>query len=338
MNFEAQLDELYIEITNHISDMIPERWENVCLNAFIGDNKRYVYFHYMVPGEDDPQLSMDITWNFDVSEEVFDQQFETLCELLMKLRHLFVVNGRPPFGTCVIEFNHKGQKQAVYENTDWDVVDFRSKHMKNYYFYKNFGHLPKQKYDIEQMYAIHRYAKTIDDKNEIVTMEFKEKINYLYRYIGQHIMNMIPVSWENVYAVAYMTDGGGSVYFYYTVPDSDELFYSMDIPKNCHTSSDEFSHQTDGLYDLFEELRYEFIRNKHKAWSTCEFDFTIKGKLNVLYQFIDWDATEFGSSAYFNYYRYKKFGILPKLDYELKELYALERYMKEYQKQQDTSI
>ncbi|TBW68020.1 immunity protein YezG family protein, partial [Staphylococcus epidermidis] len=52
MNFEAQLDELYIEITNHISDMIPERWENVCLNAFIGDNKRYVYFHYMVPGED----------------------------------------------------------------------------------------------------------------------------------------------------------------------------------------------------------------------------------------------------------------------------------------------
>lgn len=136
MNFEAQLDELYIEITNHISDMIPERWENVCLNAFIGDNKRYVYFHYMVPGEDDSQLSMDITWNFDVSEEVFDQQFETLCELLMKLRHLFVVNGRPPFGTCVIEFNHKGQKQAVYENTDWDVVDFRSKHMKNYYFYK----------------------------------------------------------------------------------------------------------------------------------------------------------------------------------------------------------
>ena len=46
------------------------------------------------------------------------------------------------------------------------------------------------------MYAIHRYAKTIDDKNEIVTMEFKEKINYLYRYIGQHIMNMIPVSWR----------------------------------------------------------------------------------------------------------------------------------------------
>ena len=44
-------------------------------------------------------------------------------------------------------------------------------------------------------------------------------------------MNMIPVSWENVYAVAYMTDGGGSVYFYYTIPDSDELFYSMDIPK-----------------------------------------------------------------------------------------------------------
>ena len=37
------------------------------------------------------------------------------------------------------------------------------------------------------------------------------------------------------------------------------------IPKNCHTSNDEFSHQTDGLYDLFEELRYEFIRNKHKA-------------------------------------------------------------------------
>ena len=33
----------------------------------------------------------------------------------------------------------------------------------------------------------------------------------------------------------HMTDGGGSVYFYYTVPGSDELFYSMDIPKNCHT-------------------------------------------------------------------------------------------------------
>ncbi|WP_422784855.1 hypothetical protein [Staphylococcus lugdunensis] len=46
---------------------------------------------------------------------------------------------------------------------------------------------------------------------------------------------------------------------------------------------------------------------------------------------MDWKASNFSPSEKFDYYRYKKFGILPKFQYQIDDLHAVEKYVKESQ-------
>ena len=59
------------------------------------------------------------------------------------------------------------------------------------------------------------------------------------------------------------------------------------------------------------KLRELFRESNQELWTSCEFDFTNEGKLNVSFDYIDWENSEFGPLAQENYYKYKKFGIVP---------------------------
>ncbi|SUK34488.1 Putative cytosolic protein [Staphylococcus aureus] len=61
------------------------------------------------------------------------------------------------------------------------------------------------------------------------------------------------------------------------------------------------------MHDQFEELREIFKEEGLEPWTSCEFDFTIEGKLNVSFDYIDWTKLEFGQIAKENYYMYRKF-------------------------------
>ncbi|MEN0358819.1 TIGR01741 family protein, partial [Staphylococcus aureus] len=69
------------------------------------------------------------------------------------------------------------------------------------------------------------------------------------------------------------------------------------------------------LYDLFEELRDLFKEEDLEPWTSCEFDFTSEGKLKVSLDYIDWINTEFDQLGRENYYMYKKFGVIPEMEY-----------------------
>ncbi|MBR9474888.1 TIGR01741 family protein, partial [Staphylococcus aureus] len=56
-------------------------------------------------------------------------------------------------------------------------------------------------------------------------MTFEEKLSQMYNEIANKISSMIPVEWEKVYAMAYVNEGGGEVFFNYTKPNSEELNY-----------------------------------------------------------------------------------------------------------------
>ncbi len=45
-----------------------------------------------------------------------------------------------------------------------------------------------------------------------------------------------------------------------------------------------------------------------------------KGKLKVSFDYIDWINTEFDQLGRENYYMYKKFGVLPEMEYEMEEV------------------
>ncbi|MCD0917622.1 TIGR01741 family protein [Staphylococcus aureus] len=160
-------------------------------------------------------------------------------------------------------------------------------------------------------------------------MTFEEKLSKIYNEIANEISNMIPVEWEKVYTMAYIDDGGGEVFFNYTKPGSDDLNYYTDIPKEYNISVQVFDDLWMDLYDLFEELRDLFKEEDLEPWTSCEFDFTREGKLKVSFDYIDGINTEFDQLGRENYYMYKKFGVIPEMEYEMEEVKQIEQYIKE---------
>ncbi len=58
---------------------------------------------------------------------------------------------------------------------------------------------------------------------------------------------------------------------------------------------------------------------------------TLQARVIRKYRLIisDWIKLGFGPSGKENYYMYKKFGILPDMKYEMEEIRAVEKYVKE---------
>ena len=162
---------------------------------------------------------------------------------------------------------------------------------------------------------------------------FEENLNKMYQEIANKINEMIPVEWDKVYTMAYIDEGGGEVFFNYTTPGSDDLHYYTDIPKDYNVSEEIFDELSDELYDLFETLRGSFKENNQEPWTSCEFDFNNEGKLNVSFDYIDWKNSGFGQISRDYYYEYKKFGIIPELDYAKKEIKDIEKFIKEQEKE-----
>ncbi|MFC2177744.1 TIGR01741 family protein [Staphylococcus aureus] len=72
-----------------------------------------------------------------------------------------------------------------------------------------------------------------------------------------------------------------------------------------------------------------------EPWTSCEFDFTRDGKLNVSFDYIDWMNSEFGPMGREDYYMYKKFGIWPEKEYAINRVKKIEDYIKE---QEETEL
>ncbi|WP_409481121.1 TIGR01741 family protein [Staphylococcus aureus] len=159
-------------------------------------------------------------------------------------------------------------------------------------------------------------------------MTFEEKLSEMYNKIANEISGMIPVEWEKVYTIAYVDDEGGEVVFNYTKPGSEDLNYYTYIPREYNVSEKVFYDLWTDLYRLFKKLRNAF-KEDLEPWTSCEFDFTRDGKLQVSFDYIDWIKLGFGPSGKENYYMYKKFGVLPEMEYEMEEIREVEKYVKE---------
>ncbi|GBZ03425.1 TPA: TIGR01741 family protein [Staphylococcus aureus] len=165
-------------------------------------------------------------------------------------------------------------------------------------------------------------------------MIFEEKLSQMYNEIANEISEMIPVEWEKVYTIAYVDDEGGEVVFNYTKPGSDELNYYTYIPREYNVSEKVFYDLWTDLYRLFKKLR-DLFKEDLEPWTSCEFDFTSEGKLNVSFDYIDWVNSEFGPMGREDYYMYKKFGIWPEKEYAINRVKKIEDYIKE---QEETEL
>ncbi|MBO0927744.1 TIGR01741 family protein [Staphylococcus sp. 30400_3112M30941] len=166
-------------------------------------------------------------------------------------------------------------------------------------------------------------------------MTFEEKQSEMYNKIANKISSMIPVEWEKVYAMAYIDEECGEVFYNYTEPSSDELFYYTSVIKKYNLLKSSFMDSVYELHDQFEELREVFIEEGLEPWTSCEFDFTKEGELKVSFDYIDWANSEFGQMGREHYYMYKKFGIWPEKEYAINWVEKIKNYVKE---QEETNL
>ncbi len=67
-------------------------------------------------------------------------------------------------------------------------------------------------------------------------MGFEENLNKMYQEIANKISDMIPMEWDEIYTKAYIKEESKEVFFYYTLPGSEELHYYTAIPKEHNVS------------------------------------------------------------------------------------------------------
>lgn len=87
MEFEMKLNEMYQEIANKISDMIPAEWEQVYTIAYIGDEGGQVIFFYTKPGSEELNYYTNIPKDYNVSREIFRDLWSNLYDEFKNLEN-----------------------------------------------------------------------------------------------------------------------------------------------------------------------------------------------------------------------------------------------------------
>ncbi len=321
MTFEGKLSQMYNEIANEISGMIPVEWEQVFTIAYVTDQAGEVIFNYTKPDSDELNYYSDIPKDCNVSKDIFKNSWFKVYRMFDELRETFKEEGLEPWTSCEFDFTRDGKLNVSFDYIDWINTEFDQLGRQNYYMYKNLGLYQKWNMKwkkLKKSNNILKSKKKLNNRGD--NMTFEEKISKLYNEIANEISSMIPVEWEKVYTMAYIDDGGGEVFFNYTKPGSDDLNYYTDIPKEYNISVQVFDDLWMDLYDLFEELRDLFKEEGLEPWTSCEFDFTSEGKLKVSFDYIDWINTEFDQLGRENYYMYKNLGFYQKWNMKWKKL------------------
>ncbi|WP_398574703.1 TIGR01741 family protein, partial [Staphylococcus epidermidis] len=105
------------------------------------------------------------------------------------------------------------------------------------------------------------------------------------------------------------------LFFYYTLPPTQQLHYYTPIPKQHNLSKKIFKQLFHQLYQKFQTLNNLFIQNNQQPSTSSQFHFTNQPKFNLSFPYIHSKNSHFPQYHPFNYYTYKKFPLLPQLHY-----------------------
>ncbi|HCZ0036341.1 TPA: TIGR01741 family protein [Staphylococcus aureus] len=158
MTFEEKLSQMYNEIANEISEMIPVEWEKVYTIAYVDDEGGEVVFNYTKPGSDELNYYTYIPREYNVSEKVFYDLWTDLYRLFKKLRDLFKED-LEPWTSCEFDFKSEGKLNVSFDYIDWVNSEFGPMGREDYYMYKKFGIWPEKEYAINRVKKIEDYIK-----------------------------------------------------------------------------------------------------------------------------------------------------------------------------------
>ncbi|NKN94563.1 TIGR01741 family protein [Staphylococcus aureus] len=191
MTFEEKLSQMYNEIANKISSMIPVEWEKVYTIAYVDDQGGEVIFNYTKPESEDLKKSSNILkskmkLNYRGDNMTFEEKLSQMYnEIANEISGMIPVewekvytiayvddeggevvfnytkpgSDEEPWTSCEFDFTREGNLKVSFDYIDWIKLGFGPSGKENYYMYKKFGVLPETEYEMEEIREVEKYVK-----------------------------------------------------------------------------------------------------------------------------------------------------------------------------------
>lgn len=155
--FERQ-SELIRAIAQQVSDTIPDEWKEFYFHADINDDfSGGVYFFFNTKESTDYIYSEDIPEIYNVNEDEYDKNWDTLYDLSVSLKQLFIENEQDPWQAMTIIVDEKMSLKMDYDYTEWLGSSFSHNEMIDYFEYKYLGKVPEDKEEKELFKKMEEY-------------------------------------------------------------------------------------------------------------------------------------------------------------------------------------
>ena len=155
--FERQ-NELIRAIAQQMSDTIPDEWKEFYFHADINDDfSGGIYFFFNTKESTDYIYSEDIPEIYNVNEDEYDKNWDTLYDLSVSLKQLFIENEQDPWQAMTIIVDEKMSLKMDYDYADWLSSPYTPTPLRNYFKYKYLGKVPEDKKQEELFKEMEEY-------------------------------------------------------------------------------------------------------------------------------------------------------------------------------------
>ncbi|MGM9928558.1 MAG: immunity protein YezG family protein [Bacillus sp. (in: firmicutes)] len=136
-------------------------------------------------------------------------------------------------------------------------------------------------------------------------MSFEIKLNELYKEIAQQINDMIPIEWDDFYFNGEVKEDEGGVFFFFTPKGEKQHVFSHYIPKLYNVDKRVYNKELHKLFQLTVELQKVFLDYDQEPWFSVTLLLNDAGKLNIHFDYKNWQESEFGPADRIKYFEYK---------------------------------
>ena len=136
MSFESKLNNLYNEIAQQVSDMIPVEWDNFYFNGEVKERDGGVFFFFTPKGEKQNVFSHYIPRFYNIDKRTYNKELHKLFELTVNLQQIFIENDEEPWFSVSLIVKDASKLNVHFDYTNWHDSKFGPTDRIKYFEYK----------------------------------------------------------------------------------------------------------------------------------------------------------------------------------------------------------
>lgn len=105
MIFESELNKLYHNIAQQVSDMIPTDWDEFFLNGEVINQEGGVFFFFKPNGQEQHIYSHYIPRQYNIDKRTYNKELHKLFELTVQLQKVFIENDQEHWSSVTFLVN-----------------------------------------------------------------------------------------------------------------------------------------------------------------------------------------------------------------------------------------